>query len=172
MTWPYSGTRDGFKNQSMEDVIEPEIDRYERREIDTHPFEHPTGAYDDGLFAEHCAQYLGRTIENVLKDTFPMADRFMQFIVSIAQRCSEEGIQFRFTSPDGFPLMLQPYVRKDKIGPVELPFRDKASNVGPRRKPTMLIDSYSENNPILKRKAKMVQVQMLSFIVWTAHYFR
>ena len=43
----------------------------------------------------------------------------MQFIVSIAQRCSEEGVQFQFTSPDGFPL-IQPYVQKDKIGPVEL----------------------------------------------------
>ena len=57
-----------------------------------------------------------------------MADNFMQFIVSIAQRCSEEGVQFRFTSPDGFPL-IQPYVQKDKIGPVELPFRDNILNV-------------------------------------------
>ena len=72
--------------------------------------------------------------------------------MKIAQVCAHQNVQFRYTSPAGFP-MIQHYVHKTKGRELRLPFRDNILNIK-TGKSTMKVLSYSEKNKIALGKAQ------------------
>ena len=98
MTYPYSSSTYGFKDQLMADTMKPMNDEVVQGLRDVNPLE------VEGDKGSKAAALLAKTNFDSIQKTVTGATACMTFIKAVAGLCAKENKSMLFRTPDGFPV--------------------------------------------------------------------
>lgn len=156
MTFAYSSEKFGFKNQLLEDLMEPLKDKVLKQEIECHPF-----GRDEGNAA---ALYMAGLIWDGVHSIVSKAAEGMKFLQKCSSALAHESKPVTWTTPLGLPVVnlyqefetktVELFLHDRKVTVAEMTNKDKLTKDGDVLKRVQMILRTKPTGRVLKPKMK------------------